>query len=58
MIQTQPRTGLNANHGLGMVGLTISAALMVIPNHGATKHQAAGITVISESAKNVIKKVG
>ena len=41
-----------------MVGLTINAAMTVITNLGATKNQVAGITVISESAKNVIKKVG
>ena len=50
--------GLNANHGLGMVGRTTSVAMMDITDHGATERQAAGTTVLSGSAKNVMKKVG
>ena len=40
-----------------MDGLTISVEMMDITDLGATENQAAGITVMSDSAKNVIKKV-
>ena len=41
-----------------MVGQTTSVAMMDITDHGATKRQVAGTTVLSGSAKNVIEKVG
>ena len=47
----------NAKPGQGMDGLTIFVEIMDITHLGATENQAAGITVMSGSAKNVIKKV-
>ena len=38
-----------------MDGLTINVEMMDMTNHGATENQAAGITVLLGSAKNVIK---
>ena len=49
--------GKNAKPGQGTDGRTICVEMMDITDLGATENQAAGITVMSDSAKNVIKKV-
>ena len=47
----------NAKPGQRMDGPTIFVEIMDITHLGATENQAAGITVMSGSAKNEIKKV-
>ena len=49
--------GKNAKPGQGTDGQTICVEMMDITDLGATENQAAGITVMSGSAKHVIKKV-
>ena len=47
--------GKNAKPGQGTDGPTICVEMMDITDRGATENQAAGITVLSGIAKNVIK---
>ena len=49
--------GKNAKPGQYTDGRTICVEMMDITDLGATENQAAGITVMSDSAKNVIRKV-
>ena len=46
VIKTLPRVGLNANSGIEVDGRIINAVMWDITNHGATKRQAAGQSVL------------